>query len=121
MGLKPRWKHYPGFTRDGKPTVYGGEFLDTEPNLFERIAKMPRKIPISIHAALELFFSRADEICFDDADPVSSANFLSIDWIMWISDQGYSIHLMGNEYDLSTELDSRVPCSQLARHGTRKR
>lgn len=103
--LKPRWKPFMTCTVDGKPAVFDGEFLNTEPNLLERIAAMPRKIPITIHQAQNMFWDRVSEICFDENDPVASAHFCTSDWIAWISVLGFHVHLAGDEYELIPELD----------------
>lgn len=92
--MKISWKPYIDINVLGKP--YWVE-IPGDNRLLLEISQMPKKKPISLHKAHHMAWRK---ICsMIGTGKGREASIILNDWVKWISLYGYSIQLIGNEFE----------------------
>lgn len=95
-----RWKQFTGFTIEGKPYQVNPKALDADKTLLQRITNMPTGKQISLASAYNTHALEIVSCLLDDCSADKAAEVMNIDFVLWISRQGFQIILSGDEYEI---------------------
>jgi hypothetical protein len=99
------WKAFPSVTYQGLPCRNDAFILNNREGgkyWLDRIQAMPPGRPLDLETAVTIAEIAGAKLCFEDPRPIREKiremDWLISNWLDYVIQQGYRIHLRGDEY-----------------------